>query len=222
MILTRKGITIFKESTLEIISKLREKRGGTNHMEKYRQLDKNIDKFLDITQRKIIEKECNCKIPDQCKELLEEDLGLKLEEIYDELEICMELIDNKNIYNLLETGIEEMDKIISILEILGENPTKFWKEDKIYHKLEILNPNLKIFTAKIEASNEEIKEFEMHIEDLKKLGVIRKSENPHRNTAFIVIKHSEIARGKNRMVINYKRLNDNTKENSYDIQDKTN
>ena len=36
-----------------------------------------------------------------------------------------------------------MDKIISILELLGENPTKFWKEDKIYCKLESLNPNLK-------------------------------------------------------------------------------
>ena len=36
----------------------------------------------------------------------------------------------------------------------------------------------------------------MHIENLKKLGVIRRSESPHRSTTFIINKHNEIARGK--------------------------
>ena len=60
----------------------------------------------------------------------------------------------------------------------------------------------------------------MHIGDLNKLKIIRRSTSPHRIAAFIVRKHSEIVRGKSRMVINYKRLNDNTKEDSYDISDK--
>ena len=61
----------------------------------------------------------------------------------------------------------------------------------------------------------------MHIKDLLKLGVIRKSDSRHRSAAFIVRKHSEIIRGKSRMVINYKRLNDNTIDDAYTIPDKT-
>ena len=50
----------------------------------------------------------------------------------------------------------------------------------------------------------------MHINELWKLGVIRRPNSPHRSPAFIVRKHSEIVRGKSRMVIDYRKLNDNT------------
>ena len=60
----------------------------------------------------------------------------------------------------------------------------------------------------------------MHIEELLKLGAIRESRNLHRSAAFIVRNHSEIIRGKSRMVINYKRLNDNIVEDSYNIPNK--
>ena len=39
----------------------------------------------------------------------------------------------------------------------------------------------------------------MHIKDLEKLKVIRKSESSHRSATFIVKKHIEIVRGKSRM-----------------------
>ena len=55
----------------------------------------------------------------------------------------------------------------------------------------------------------------MNINDLLKLGVTRRSESPHRLVAFLVNKHSEQKRGKSRMVINYKRLNDNTGDDGY-------
>jgi len=61
----------------------------------------------------------------------------------------------------------------------------------------------------------------MHIEELLKLGVIRRSTSRHRSPAFIVNKHSEQVREKSRMVIDYRRLNDNTIEDAYDIPDKT-
>ena len=38
--------------------------------------------------------------------------------------------------------------------------------------------------------------------------------------AFLVNKHSEQKKGKSRMVINYKRLNDNTEDDGYDIHTK--
>ena len=60
----------------------------------------------------------------------------------------------------------------------------------------------------------------MHIEELLKLGAIRESRSPHRSTAFIVKTNNEIARGKLRMVINYKRLNDNIIDDAYNIPNK--
>ena len=61
----------------------------------------------------------------------------------------------------------------------------------------------------------------MHITELLKLVVIKKSTSKHRSSAFIVNKHSEQVRGKSRMVIDYRRLNDNTIDDAYDIPDKT-
>ena len=61
----------------------------------------------------------------------------------------------------------------------------------------------------------------MHINELLKLGVIWKSTNRHRSPAFIVSKHSEQVRRKSWNVIDYRRLNDNTIDDAYDIPDKT-
>jgi len=65
-----------------------------------------------------------------------------------------------------------------------------------------------------------MEEFKMHIEEQLKLGAIIESRSLHRLTAFIVRNNNEIARGKSRMVINYKRLNDNTIDNAYNIPNK--
>mgnify|MGYP003703247927 CR=1 FL=1 len=57
----------------------------------------------------------------------------------------------------------------------------------------------------------------MHVEELLKLWAIRESRSPHRSAEFIVRNHAEEVRGKSRMVINYKRLNDNTIQDAYNI-----
>ena len=61
----------------------------------------------------------------------------------------------------------------------------------------------------------------MHISELLRLKVIRKSISRHRSPAFIINKHSEQVRGKSRIVIDYRRLNDNTIDDGYDIPDKS-
>lgn len=119
---------------------------------------------------------------------------------------------------------EDIDKILNQLdkiEIMGENPIKYRGNDKIYCKLEIINSEYIVRTAPIEFSNDENEQFKLHIGELTILGVIRKSISKHRSTAFIVMKHAEIVRGKSKMVINYKRLNDNTRIDGYNIQDKS-
>jgi hypothetical protein len=60
----------------------------------------------------------------------------------------------------------------------------------------------------------------MHIEELLKLKAIRESRSLHRSVIFIIRNHSELVRGKSRIVINYKRLNDNTIDDAYNISNK--
>ena len=47
--------------------------------------------------------------------------------------------------------------------------------------------------------------------------MIRRSDSPHRLATCLGNKHSEQKRGKSRMVINNKRLNDNIEDDGYDI-----
>ena len=97
---------------------------------------------------------------------------------------------------------------------------KYWEKNAIECKINIINPEYIIKTSPIEATPKDIEEFKMHIEELLKLGAIRESRSPHRSAAFIVRNHAEEVRGKSRMVINYKRLNDNTIEDAYNIPNK--
>ncbi|KAF3787427.1 Polyprotein P3 [Nymphaea thermarum] len=66
--------------------------------------------------------------------------------------------------------------------------------------------------------------FKGHISSLLKVGVIRPSQSQHRTTAIIVYsgttqdpKTGEVKKGKERMVFNYKRLNDNTEKDQYSL-----
>ena len=52
------------------------------------------------------------------------------------------------------------------------------------------------------------------------MNLIRDSKSLHSSPAYMVRKHSEIERGKARMVINYKEVNKNTKFDGYYIPNK--
>ena len=122
--------------------------------------------------------------------------------------------------NIKEEQIQNVVDRLEKLEIIGENVSKYWENDKVQCILKIKNPDYKIKTAKIEATKKDRKDYKTHINDLLKLEVIRRSNSPHRSTAFLVNKHSEQKRGKSGMVINYKRSNNNTEDDGYDIPTK--
>ena len=118
---------------------------------------------------------------------------------------------------------KDIDKIVQRLEdiqIIGEIPMKYWDKNSIVCKINIINTDYIIKSGPIEATPKDIEEFKMHIEELLKLKAIRESRSPHRSAAFIVRNHAEEVRGKSRMVINYKRLNDNTIDDAYNIPNK--
>ena len=54
-------------------------------------------------------------------------------------------------------------------------------------------------------SQEDIDDFKVQINELIQMNLIRESKSPHSSLAIMVRKHSEIKRGKARMVINYKK-----------------
>ena len=93
-------------------------------------------------------------------------------------------------------------------------------KNKVQCILKIKNPDYKIKTTKIEATEKDIEDYKTYINDLLKLEVIRISHSPHRSATFLVNKHNEQKRGKSRVVINYKRLNNNTEYDGYDIPTK--
>ena len=69
--------------------------------------------------------------------------------------------------------------------------------------------------------HQDIQEFNKQIKELLDKGLIRNSKSPHTSPAFMVRNQVEEKRGKARMVINYKKLNDNTVFDGYYIPNKT-
>ncbi|KAH7677163.1 DNA/RNA polymerases protein, partial [Dioscorea alata] len=116
-----------------------------------------------------------------------------------------------------EQEINPLLKKLENLQHIGLDPIKHWAKNRVYCKLDIINPDLTIQDKPIIPAPHLLEEYRMHIEELLKVGVIRSSKSRHRTAAFIVNKHSEQVRGKSRMVYNYKRLNDNTYKDQYTL-----
>ena len=99
------------------------------------------------------------------------------------------------------------------LQVIGESPAAAaWENQNFGAKLKVINPD------RNKNTNHRTKEdFEKQIKKLLDLKVIRPSDSPHRSAAFMVRNHAEQVRGKARMVINYKRLNDNLVKDGYKL-----
>jgi len=69
-------------------------------------------------------------------------------------------------------------------------------------------------------THQDIQEFDKQIKELLEKGLIRNSKSPHTSPGFIVRNHAEEKIEKAKMVINYKKLNDNTVFDGYYIPNK--
>ena len=70
------------------------------------------------------------------------------------------------------------------------------------------------------STHQDIQEFDKQIKELLDKGLIRNSKNSHTSPAFMVRNHNEKKERKARIVINYKKLNDNTIFDGYYIPNK--
>ena len=96
------------------------------------------------------------------------------------------------------------DTCEKLKENFSNNPLKHWEKTKIYCKFEMMDPNKVIRVRPMIYSQEDIEDFKIQINELIQMNLIRESKSQYSSPAFMVRKHSEIKRGKARMVINYK------------------
>ena len=98
------------------------------------------------------------------------------------------------------------DTCKKLKENFSDNLLKYWENKKIYCKLEIIDPNKIIRVRPMIYSQEDIEDFKIQINELIQMNLIRESKIHNSNPAFMVKRHSEIKRGKTRMVIIIKKL----------------
>nr|GEX24019.1 hypothetical protein [Tanacetum cinerariifolium] len=124
--------------------------------------------------------------------------------------------------------LEQFKPVIERLKhqgYIGEEPLKHWKKNGELGKLDIINPDttmedqpLKHVTPAMEDS------FKKYVDSLLEIGAIRPSKSRHRTMAMIINSGTTIdpttgreIKGKERMVFNYKSLNDSTYKDQYSL-----
>ncbi|PKU61844.1 uncharacterized protein LOC110095647 isoform X1 [Dendrobium catenatum] len=120
---------------------------------------------------------------------------------------------------------EGLIKQLQAAGYIGDNPIKHWLANKVTCQLDIKNPDITIEDRPLKRVTPQMQEsFQRHIKALLDLKVIRPCQSKHRTTAFLASSGTTInpvtgkeERGKERMVFNYKRLNDNTHKDQYSL-----
>ncbi|AQM50987.1 ORF3 [Wisteria badnavirus 1] len=108
---------------------------------------------------------------------------------------------------------------------IGEDPVKHWKKNQVICKLEIINPDITIQAQPLKHVTAEMeKSFKTQVDGLLKLRVIRPSKSRHRTLALLVKSGTSIdpltgkeVKGKERMVYDYRQLNNNTHKDQYSL-----
>ncbi|ABR01170.1 hypothetical protein [Lucky bamboo bacilliform virus] len=108
---------------------------------------------------------------------------------------------------------------------ISDDPLKFWAKNKVTCQLEIINPDLTIQDKPLKHVTPLMEQqFKRHVEALLQLKVIRPSKSRHRTMAMIGNSGTSVdpttgkeVKGKERMVFNYRSLNDNTHKDQYSL-----
>ena len=127
-------------------------------------------------------------------------------------------IEKINTYITYKVTVHDTSE--KLKENFSNNSLKYWEKTKIYCKLEMIDPDKIIIIRPMIYSQEDIEDFKIQINESMQMNLIRESKSPHNSLTFMVRKHSEIKRGKTKIVINYKEMNKNTKFDGYYISNK--
>lgn len=116
-------------------------------------------------------------------------------------------------HKALEFRLEEEVKAL-LQANFDDNPLKYWDKDKSYADIQLKDANSIVRVKPMRYNQTDEQEFRVQLRELEEKQLAFKStennKSPHNSPAFMVNNHSEQKRGKPRMVINYKRLNELT------------
>ncbi|ABS76283.1 polyprotein [Bougainvillea chlorotic vein banding virus] len=109
--------------------------------------------------------------------------------------------------------------------VIGDAPLQLWERNQVKCKLEVINPDITISDKPLKHVSIGLKQqFQNQLDPLLKMGLIRPSTSRHRTMAMIINSGTTVdpvtgeeKRGKERMVFNYKTLNDNTYRDPYSL-----
>jgi len=116
-------------------------------------------------------------------------------------------------------------KVKALLQAnFDDNPFKYWDKDNGYANIQLKDANTIVRVKPIRYNQQDELEFKVQLKELEDRQLAFKSseenESPHSSPAFMVNNHSEQKRGKPRMVINYKCLNEVTVFDRYFLPNK--
>nr|WPR16498.1 MAG: polyprotein [Yellow silver pine badnavirus] len=108
---------------------------------------------------------------------------------------------------------------------IGNNPMLHWRNNQVLCFLDIINPDLCVQDKPLKQVTPVMADaFRRHVDSLLSLGVVRESRSRHRTMAIIVHSGTTVnpvtgkeERGKERMVFNYRTVNDNTHKDQYSL-----
>ncbi|QED42829.1 enzymatic polyprotein [Silene caulimovirus A] len=126
---------------------------------------------------------------------------------------------NEKLFILNSTKFSAIEELLE--NVCSENPidpvkSKQWMTASIKLK----DPTTIVKVKAMNYSPSDVKEFEKQIKELLDLKVIKKSYSPHQSPAFLVENEAERRRGKKRMVVNYKAMNDATVGDAHNLPNK--
>nr|GEU50082.1 TPA: orf y [Tanacetum cinerariifolium] len=127
-----------------------------------------------------------------------------------------------------EVFLEKFEPVIERLKHKGyirEEPLKHWMKNGKLCKLDIINPNITIEDQPLKHVTLTMEDsFKKHVDSLLEIGATCPSTSRHRTMAMIINSGTTInptngreIKGKERMVFNYKSLNDNTYKDQYSL-----
>lgn len=141
--------------------------------------------------------------------------------------ISTKIFSRNEVLKLHLEGISETLNAIRFYKTIEETLDEVCSDDPLD---KIKNNNDQLVSIKLKDPNQEVnivnripysisdkEEFRKECDELLAKGIIRESCSPHSAPAFYVENHNEVKRGKRRMVINYKKMNEATIGDSYKL-----
>nr|KAJ0224383.1 hypothetical protein LSAT_V11C100001860 [Lactuca sativa] len=130
--------------------------------------------------------------------------------------ITQEEIIGERIVSVQTTLFKQIEDLLE--KVCSENPidpekTKGWMKASI----KLINPKTIVREQPMVYSPQDREEFSKQIKELLDMRLIKESKSPHMSPVFFVNKEAEKRRGKKRMVVNYKAINDATIGDSHNL-----